>query len=262
MFLLNFRKILRQLIGKQFYSLIKKNYKILKIIIFKIIEKCGFVYLSNPYYLTLKDDKSYKNLNNFFNKKNGRYLEIGGFNGYFESPTYSLHSLDAWRGVLIEPNNETCNFIKYYRPKDEYINCACSSFEETREKKYVEFLDLHHSGEIYFSDGELDDWALNEKRSRNINPRKVKLKNLTEIINNSILLKGVIIDLIVIDVEGYELNVLKGIDFSSIKINYLLIESRSINHLNEIKKFLKNHNFEYLTKTCSFDYLYINNSLK
>ena len=255
---LNLRKILRLIIGKKMYFFTKKYFRILKIIIFKIFETFGYFYYSNPYYLTLKDDQLYKNLNNLFNKKNGKYIEIGGFDGYFESPTYSLYSIDSWRGVLIEPNSEMFNYLKYYRPKDEYVNCACSSFEESNKKEDIKFLDLHHSGEIYLSDSKLDNWALNEKKSRNIKPRKVKLKNLTEIIKNSNLLKDGVIDLIVIDVEGYELNILKGIDFSTIKIKYFLIESRSIDHFKEIRHFLKKHNFEYLTNTCSFDYLYIN----
>ena len=256
------KKFLRFLIGNNNYFSVKKYFKIIKIIIFKLLEKIAYTSYSNPYYLTLKKDKFYKNLNNFFNKKNGRYIEIGGLDGYFESPTYSLYSFDSWRGVLIEPNIDAFNFIKYFRPNDEYINTACSSFEESKKKDYIQFLDLYHSGEIYLSDAHLNEWALNEKQSKNLKPRKVKLTNLTKIIEDSKLLKNIDIDLVVVDVEGYELNVLKGIDFNKIKIRYLLIESRSLNHFNKIKKYLGSHNFEYLTKTCSFDYLYINNKLK
>ena len=54
--------------------------------------------------------------------------------------------------------------------------------------------------------------------------------------------------------EGFELEVLKGIDFKNFKFNYILVEC--IQNFEDIKNFLKNKNYLFLKKLSHIDYLF------
>ena len=60
-------------------------------------------------------------------------------------------------------------------------------------------------------------------------------------------------DLMIIDVEGSEMALLKGIDFSILKIEYFCIESYSFEPLNI---FMKSKKYKFLTKLHINDYVF------
>jgi FkbM family methyltransferase len=62
-----------------------------------------------------------------------------------------------------------------------------------------------------------------------------------------------IIDFFSLDVEGAELEVLKGIDHSKYKFKFLLVEVRNFNRINN---FLKNKKYKLIRKLSKKDYLY------
>ena len=62
-----------------------------------------------------------------------------------------------------------------------------------------------------------------------------------------------LVDLLSLDVEGAELEVLKGIDFSKFNFKYILVESRSVENL---KNYLIPKNYELSQKYGEKDYLF------
>ena len=62
-----------------------------------------------------------------------------------------------------------------------------------------------------------------------------------------------VIDLAIIDVEGSELELLKGINFEKIKINYFCIETYNFERLNT---FMSQHNYIFIKKLHKEDYVY------
>jgi len=60
-------------------------------------------------------------------------------------------------------------------------------------------------------------------------------------------------DLMIIDVEGSEIALLEGIDFSMLKIEYFCIETYSFEQLNI---FMKSKKYEFLTKLHINDYVF------
>ena len=61
------------------------------------------------------------------------------------------------------------------------------------------------------------------------------------------------IDLAIIDVEGSELELLKGINFKEVNINYFCIESYNI---DKLKQFMNEKNYKFITKLHREDYVF------
>ena len=74
------------------------------------------------------------------------------------------------------------------------------------------------------------------------------LQNILDEVNRPDL-----IDLLSLDVEGSELEVLKGIDFEKTKLRYILIETRSV---SMISKFLESKNMQLVAQLSIHDYLF------
>ena len=67
------------------------------------------------------------------------------------------------------------------------------------------------------------------------------------------------IDFFSLDVEGSELNVLKGIDFNRYNFKFLLVEITDIDggkYVNNINNFLVNKNYVLIDNLTSYDYLF------
>jgi len=61
------------------------------------------------------------------------------------------------------------------------------------------------------------------------------------------------IDFLSLDVEGAELEVLKGIDFNEYSFKYILVECRDI---NELETFLNKSGYRLIEKFSFHDYLF------
>ena len=64
------------------------------------------------------------------------------------------------------------------------------------------------------------------------------------------------IDLFVADVEGFELEVMKGLDFKKNIPSYILVEAHTDKRLSDIKQFLISRKYEYIDEIGHKDYLF------
>ena len=165
-----------------------------------------------------------KVFNKFKNIKNGTYVEAGAFDGVFQSNTYRLEKERDWTGVLIEPSMNRFNQCVKNRSKSNvFVNAAIVSSEYDKNKIFGDF-----NGEPVSSVG-----AMRCSKYRN------SLNEVNAVTAQSIFDKHDIrsIDLFSLDVEGYELEALKGIDFDKMSIENFLIEIRNKDK-NDIISFL------------------------
>lgn len=185
----------------------------------------------------------------------GFFIEVGANDGFSQSNTYYLEVFKGWRGVLIEPIPKLYKQCARIRRKSKVFNCALVSFDYSEPTVRMNFGHLmsHISGA--FGNKEAEVKHLERARSYyHIDSYEldVPARTLTSILDELNVKK---IDFFSLDVEGYELNVLKGLDFSKYKPNYLLIECLNA----EAKEIIESHILDIYTfveKISIRDYLY------
>lgn len=165
--------------------------------------------------------------------ENGVFFEAGAHDGLFQSNTKILEDL-GWSGVLVEPSVDAYNLCKLNR-KCVVENYALVSFDYKDEFIYGTFNSTPRSA---------------VSNQDNYYAKKVKAKTL-----NSILLENNIthVDFLSLDVEGYELEALKGVNFDLINFNFLLIEVNSDSYsLEDMVNFLNKKGFKLVTNISNF----------
>ena len=147
-------------------------------------------------------------LEKYLNKENGKYIELGAFDGEFQSNTKWLEDELGWTGILIEPSPSQYQKCLETRPNNNIFNCACVSFEYTEGEIKGDFIGKPGS-------------SVAGMRRGNAPSITVDAHTLQDLIDKT---EHDFIDFLSLDVEGYELDVLKGVDFTRQIIDYILIE--------------------------------------
>ena len=188
------------------------------------------------------------------NKKNGRYLEVGAFDGLVGSVTLRLQNIWGWKGVLIEPIKFRFEKLSKFRGKKNIcIHSACTDNENNKE------LELINLGRMSFIDSKKEKISINKNKHVKIAQELMIGKVLIETVPNNtltnILTKRNIynLDLAIIDVEGSEHLLLNGLDLKKINIDFICIETYN---LKQTKLILKKYKYYLIDKLSKHDYLF------
>lgn len=182
----------------------------------------------------------------------GFFIEAGANDGISQSNTYYLENLKGWRGILIEPIPQLYQHCLRERPKAQVLNYALVSAnypESTVEMNYAHLMSTV-SGAMGWENKHLE----NARKYYNIESYQVKVpaKNLTDILDE---FKVEVIHFLSLDVEGYELNVLQGLDFKKHLPEWMLIECLSESSKEEIEAYISPL-FVRVAQLSQDDYLY------
>jgi len=185
--------------------------------------------------------------------RNGFYVEVGAYDGVDQSNTLFFEKKLGWTGLLIEPIPSYFNKCKKNRPGNAVENCALSDSDGE-----ITLLDAglmtvapdsvtHHGSGISHANRYVNRFAKNHK----VKEVKVKCCRLQTLFDKYKISK---VDLFSLDVEGYEYKVLKGINFSKTKIDYILLECNVESNLNKISSLLSG--YKMIEKLSNHDYLF------
>jgi FkbM family methyltransferase len=167
------------------------------------------------------------------------YVEIGANDGVSQSNTKYLELYDGWKGILIEPIPTVFKKLQKNRAARNFFeNAACCSFEfksSTMSLIYANLMTISLEGESDVQDRR--EHAKIGAGTLNLGDKIYEI-NVQASTMNSILLKHnapKIVNFLSLDVEGSEIEVLKGIDFYEFVFEYICVETRSF---EVIEKFL------------------------
>ena len=188
------------------------------------------------YYSQIEQDKYY--IENVVNYKRGKkFLDVGANDGITESNTYCLEKDYGWTGVCVEANEELAKKCACNRPLSVVSCSVVWSCEQ--EINFVQ----PRSGNNLLSRIDNIHWNNQYFENEFINP--ISSKRNTETIQNILGCGDHHFDYFSLDIEGAELEALKGINWLKTSFGFITVEfGNRQDYLSEIKKFLYDKNYD------------------
>jgi FkbM family methyltransferase len=182
----------------------------------------------------------------------GFFVEAGAVDGFFESNTYYLERFCGWSGILVEPSPTMFARLAVNRRRARSFNCALTSFDYARPT--VTITDAHALSGIFA------DWPEEERAERlafaeqfgETKAVEVAARTLQSIVDEVGVRE---IDLLSLDVEGYEEQVLAGLDLAVTCPRHLLIECLDASRRQKIEARLSGY-YECVDAFSYRDFLY------
>lgn len=162
--------------------------------------------------------------------RQGVYLDVASNDAIVISNTYFFDRCLKWRGVCVEANS--FYFERLYSKRSCQVVPTCVG---SKNGEVVKFLPKGGAGGIL---GE------NYKSQKKVNTlESYAVEKVCTTIYDVLRREGIkTVDYLSLDVEGHELEVLKGIDFESVTINVMTVELNG-GERSGISKFLKSKGF-------------------
>lgn len=216
---------------------------------FKVIKKA--IYKKSKPSLNGIDEK----LSKYLDFDQGFFIEAGANDGHTQSNTYYLENKLGWQGLLVEGIPELFKKCKKLRKNSVVKNCALVSteFEETA-------VTMHYANLMSVVEGALKNERDQCKHiSAGVDVQKlegsysvqVPARTLGSLLDE--LPAPADIDFFSLDVEGYELQVLQGLNIAKHRPKFILVEAR---FFEEVNSFLISNHYAMLEQLSYHDYLY------
>lgn len=159
--------------------------------------------------------KGYIEENNVNSDGAGIYVDLGAHHPYRFSNTSVLYSI-GWRGINVDANPDSIRLFKVYRKKDINLNVGVSDIDGVMD--YYSFDD----SALNTFDSDLIE-VYKKKGYRLMDTQKVKVMNINDLLEQYIP-KGKRIDLLDIDVEGFDDAIINSLDWKKYSPSIVLAE--------------------------------------
>ena len=201
----------------------------------------------------------------YINYTDGFFVEAGANDGLSQSNT-ALYEFDyGWNGLLVEPNFKKYLDCKKIRKNSIVENYALVSSNYTHKiiKGDFDNQDCENSlMSMVIDDGDYQDDNLLYYRNEKVKNNKiieVPVITIDELLTVHKISK---IDFFSLDVEGYEISVLNGMDFSNIRPKYFLIETANKeNYQKTVRNYMKDKDYCFITRLSGNDDLFVDNTI-
>lgn len=176
----------------------------------------------------------------FINKRNGFFVECGAVDGILESTCKFFEDELEWSGINIEASPPLFNMLIKNRPNCININVGLSDHDGVLKFSHA----IHPSLGTRFGNGSFSHCKQHKddliRNGCHFEEYAVECKMFSSIFNNGE------IDLFILDVEGHEINALKGI--MSLSDNFLpkvFVIEHSFSGIDNIDKLVSNKYNKY-----------------
>ena len=145
-------------------------------------------------------------------KKKGFYIDIGCYHPLKYSQTYKLYKL-GWSGINLDISKESIDLFKSFRSKDKNLNIGISNKAGFENFYFTKKISTTNSlNNKYLKE------SINFKKKF---LRKIQTQTIDQLFEENNISE---VDFLKIDCEGMDLSIIKALDFSKYKINFLSIE--------------------------------------
>lgn len=193
------------------------------------------------YYSQFGEDKILYEI--FGRKSTGLCIEIGANDGVTDSTTYFFEKI-GWDCILIEPNPDLCSHIRQMR-NALLFECAASNRAGNAILYVAEGTERSHGVSTICSDKKSQDRIASYGFTAR--PVEVVTRTLDSVLDESKIFS--MIDFISIDVEGHELDVLKGFSIGKWMPKVIVVEDNSNFKDKEVTNYLKNFGYVPFMRT-------------
>lgn len=201
-----------------------------------------------------------KKLSPYIDCEYGFFVEAGANDGISQSNTIRLEKEKNWRGLLVEPNPHKYKECVINRPNSIVENYALVNDAYDKDTIQGDFnhQDVNNSLMALVSDlGDFCDESLlyyKEQRKRDCEIIDVPAISLNKLFKKHDITD---IDFFSLDVEGYEITVLNGLDLNIYRPIYFLIETTTLeNRRKIITDYMLNKNYELIGEMSCNDLLF------
>ncbi len=177
----------------------------------------------------------------FKNQDKGIYIDVGCQHPIKNNNTYLLYK-KGWEGINVDLDKDNIDLFNASRSKDNNFNKALSS-----DVNDVDLYFYHKKSPINTINKRTSEF----QKAKVSSIKKIKTDTLNNIILNT-KYKNSSFDLLSIDVEGHELEVLKGFNLVKFSPNVIVVEYLD---LNVSKLEIKNLSIEDILDTEIYKYL-------
>jgi FkbM family methyltransferase len=191
-----------------------------------------------------------KKLNAHIDIRNGFFVEAGANDGLAQSNTYWFEQFRGWRGLLIEAVPEKAAACRRNRPRAITVQSALVGSKDVRSIR------INAAELMAFIPGGLDEEeeklhiaaAMAVQKLSRIDQIEVPARTLSDILDEN---GSPHVDLFSLDVEGFEIEVLKGLDLGRHRPVHILVETRRIEAVLDVL----GGNYELLGQLSHHDHL-------
>lgn len=182
----------------------------------------------------------------FFFKGTGLYIDIGAHHPTKGSNSYLLY-LKGWRGINVDPSPNCMRAFEKIRPGDINLEIGVAQTEGALDYYIVPGQESMNS----FSQSFLERWDVGNERMKRTSVQTLPLKTILDKHSSA----RETIDILMIDTEGYELEVLRSNDWK--KYRPIVVMTEDLNEMgadiyqNEIVKYLSGQQYRLIAKTPS-----------